>query len=143
MQELHDATLDTNEAVGYINETAWASAFSEEIGYLDIDALEAYYNFNMTGAIINTETFKTIGGLKPSIKISFWYEFLLRMVYNNHRVYVIPKMCYRHTVNRKDSLTNEYINTISQEEGAWWIELAQQEYFFKNDRNKTYPKTKE
>jgi uncharacterized membrane-anchored protein len=35
------------------------------------------------------------------------------------------------------------METITKEEGAWWIELAQEEYFFKNDRNKKYPKTKE
>ena len=140
IQELYDVSQDDMSAVGYINETAWASAFSEEIGYLDIESLEAYYNFNVTGAIIHTETFKSIGGLKPSIKISFWYEFLLRMIYNNHKVYVVPKVCYQHSVNRVDSLTEEYTKTITQEEGAWWIELAQEEYFFNTDRKKTYPK---
>lgn len=141
IQELYDATKD-GEPVGYINETAWASAFSDEIGFLDIESLEAYYNFNTTGAIINTAFFKKIGGLKPSIKISFWYEFLLRCIYNQGKVYVVPKVCYQHTVNRLDSLTTEYTETISQEEGAWWIELAQEEYFFNEDRKKTYPKKK-
>jgi hypothetical protein len=144
IQELYDASNEnTLEPIGYINETVWASAFSEEIGYLDIESLEAYYNFNVTGGIINTDFFKTVGGLKPSIKISFWYEFLLRAIYNNGKVFVAPKVCYQHTVNRKGSLTEEYTNTITQEEGAWWINLAQEEYFFKNDRNKKYPKTKE
>lgn len=143
IQELYDASNEEFEPVGYINETAWASAFSEEIGFLDIESLEAYYNFNVTGAIINTEFFKEVGGLKPSIKISFWYEFLLRCIYNSGRVFVTPKVCYQHIVNREDSLTKEYMETITKEEGAWWIELAQEEYFFKNDRNKKYPKTKE
>jgi hypothetical protein len=143
IQELYDASNEAPEAVGYINETAWASAFSEEIGFLDIESLEAYYNFNVTGAIINTQFFKEIGGLKSSIKISFWYEFLLRSLYNSGKVFVVPKVCYQHTVNRVDSLTDEYTKTISQEEGAWWINLAQEEYFFKKDRNKKYPKTKE
>lgn len=143
IQELYDASNDTPEPVGYINETAWASAFSEEIGYLDIESLNAYYNFNVTGGIINTNFFKEVGGLKPSIKISFWYEFLLRVLYNSGKVFVVPKICYQHTVNRDGSLTKEYMDNISQEEGAWWINLAQEEYFFKNDRNKKYPKTKE
>ncbi len=142
IQELYDAAKGDMEAVGYINETAWASAFSDEIGFLDIESLEAYYNFNATGAIINTAFFKKIGGLKPSIKISFWYEFLLRCIYNQGKVYVVPKVCYKHTVNRTDSLTLEYTDTIGQEEGAWWIELAQEEYFFNEDRKKTYPKKK-
>jgi hypothetical protein len=54
----------------------------------------------------------------------------------------VPKVCYKHTVNRSDSLTLEYTDTIEQEEGAWWIELAQEEYFFNEDRKKTYPKKK-
>lgn len=136
IQELYDVSGNEPEAVGYINEAAWASAFSEEIGYLDIESLEAYYNFNLTGAIIDTEMFKRIGGLKPSIKISFWYEFLLRAIYNENMVYVIPKVCYKHIVNRPDSLTSEYVSSITQEEGAQWIELAQEEYFFKEDRKK-------
>ena len=142
IQELYDASSDNLEPVGYINETAWASAFSEEIGFLDIESLEAYYNFNVTGAIINTEFFKKVGGLKPSIKISFWYEFLLRSIYNGGKVFVTPKVCYQHTVNREDSLTKNYTDSISQEEGAWWINLAQEEYFFNEDRKKSYPKKK-
>lgn len=140
IQELYDASKGNSEAVGYINETAWASAFSEEIGFLDIESLSAYYNFNVTGAFINTEFFKKVGGLKPSIKISFWYEYLLRTLYNKGKVYVVPKVCYKHTVNREDSLMDEYTKTISQEEGAWWIELAQEEYFFTEDRKRTYNK---
>ena len=62
------------------------------------------------------------------------------MIYNNHKVYVVPKVCYQHSVNRVGSLTEEYTKTITQEEGAWWIELAQEEYFFNTDRKKTYPK---
>jgi hypothetical protein len=99
-------------------------------------------NFNITGGIIKRSEFIKAGGLKPSIKLSFGYEFLLRMANLYEEVYIIPKVGYFHFINREDSLTAEYHRTMTQEEGAWWIELAQEEYFFNEDRKKTYPKKK-
>ena len=58
-------------------------------------------------------------------------------------VFVIPKVGYFHFINRPDSLTAEYHRTMTQEEGAWWIKLAGQEYHFKKDRNKTYTPSEE
>ena len=124
--------------IGYINEAVWASSFSDEIGYLDVECLKNYMNFNTTGGVFRTEDFKKVGGLKESMKLSFWYEFLLRAVYNKKRVFVIPKVGYKHLINRPSSLSTTYNNTMSEKEADWWVELAQKEYFFTNDRNKTY-----
>lgn len=125
--------------VGYMNEIAWSNSFSdEELGSLNLDALNTYYNFNVTGGVFKTADFKKAGSLKPSIKVSFAYELLLRMANLYGEVYIIPKVGYFHTVNRKDSLTDIYQQTVSQEEGSWWIKLAGQEYLFKKDRNKEY-----
>lgn len=136
--ELYDVQNMTNP-VGYANEIAWSNSFSdEELGSLNLDALNAYYNFNITGGVFKTSDFKKAGALKPSIKVSFGYELLLRMANLYGEVYVLPKVGYLHTVNRKDSLTDLYQQTISQEEGSWWIKLAGQEYLFKKDRNKEY-----
>lgn len=134
--------IDYNEKergpIGYINEAVWASSFSDKIGFLDIECLKTYMNFNTTGAIINTEDFKKFGGLKESMKLTFWYEFLLRILYNKKKVFVIPKVGYKHLVNRPSSLSSKYNETMERDEADWWIELAQKEYFFTNDRNKTY-----
>lgn len=123
---------------GYANEAVWASSFSDELGYYDSQCLEDYLNFNTSGAIFKTEEFKNIGGLKSSMKLSFWYEFLLRAAYKNKRMFVIPKVGYYHTIGREYSLSSFYGNNLSEEEANWWIELAKKEYFFPHDRNKVY-----
>jgi hypothetical protein len=63
---------------------------------------------------------------------------LLRLTNLYNDIYVVPKVGYFHFVNREDSLTTEYHNTMTQEEGSWWIKLALQEYQYKRDREKTY-----
>lgn len=128
-----------NMPIHYINEIGWSSSFAEnELGSLNLDALTTYCNFNVTGGIIKKNEFLKAGGYKPSIKLSFGYELLMRMANLYGEVFIIPKVGYYHFVNREDSLTSEYHRTMSQEEGAWWIKLAGQEYHFKKDRNKTY-----
>lgn len=126
--------------IGYINEVFWASSFSEVLGYLDLDSVMNFLSINATGAIFKTKEFVEIGGLKPSIKIAFWHEFLLRAIHKEKKLFVIPKVGYVHTINRPDSLSDINQKTISQEEAEWWVELAQQEYYFTKDRKKTYEK---
>ena len=138
LTEVVDFKNQDKGPIGYVNEAVWASSFSDVIGYLDIDSLMAYMNFNATGGVFNKEDFETIGGLKPSIKLSFWYEFLLRSIHNGKKVYVIPKVGYQHYISRPDSVSDMYNKTMKSEEADWWIELAQKEYFYKKDRNKTY-----
>ena len=123
----------------YINEIAWSSSFVEnELGSLNVDALKEYCNFNVTGAIIKRHDFIKAGMFKPSIKLSFGYELLLRLAQFYGEVFVIPKVGYFHYTNREDSLTSEYHKTMTSEEGSWWIKLATEEYVYKKDRNKTY-----
>ena len=136
---LEDIT-DFNDGryIGFGNEAAWASAFSNEIGFIDNDCLQNYFDFYMTGSIFNTADWKEVGGLKPSIKITFWYEWLLRATNKNKTVYVIPKVGYNHKLGRKGSLIETYKSTISQEETQWWFDLAKREMYYKEDRKKTY-----
>lgn len=126
----------------FINEIAWTGSFSNNIGYLDYDCLEDYPSFNLTGGIFNTEDFKKIGGFKPSIKVAFNYELLLRMTKRELKVYVVPKEGYIHVIGRKDSLTDEYNNTLSKEEIKKWFDLAKIEYSFTEDRKTTINKIK-
>lgn len=129
---------DRNTVIGYSNEAFWASSTSEKIGYLDMESLQNYYNFNTSGAVFKTDDFISNGKLKESMKIVFWLEYLLRSLHENKIIYVIPKVGYFHFVGRKGSMTEEYMNTISEKEVEWWIDLAKKEYFFKKDRNKTF-----
>lgn len=124
--------------IGYINEVFWASSFSEVLGYLDLDSVMNFLSINATGAIFKTSEFIGLGSLKPSIKIAFWHEFLLRAIHKDKKLFVIPKVGYIHAINRPDSLSDINEKTISQEEAEWWVELAQQEYYFTKDRKKTY-----
>lgn len=131
--------IDIEEGpVGYANEAVWASSFSEEIGSYDLQCLDSYLNFNIHGGVLNTKEFINLGMLKESMKLSFWYEFLMRALYRGKRFFVIPKIGYNHFVGREDALSSIYGNNMSEAEANWWINLAKKEYFFPHDRNKIY-----
>ena len=136
LTEIYD--FNTNKFISYGNDAAWASSFSNEIGYIDNECLQSYYDFYLTGSFFNTKDWLECGGLKPSIKVTFWYEFLLRITSKGKEVFVIPRCGYKHFVNRKDSLFVKYREEISEKEGNWWFSLAKQEYHFLKDRNKVY-----
>ena len=118
------------------NEIVWASSFSNEIGYIDFDCLQNCSTFNLTGGVFNTDDFKKIGMLKPSIKVSFNYEFLLRLTNNKLKAFVIPKEGYIHVIGREDSLTDIYEKSITDDEIQKWFELAVREYVYIEDRGK-------
>ena len=141
LTEIVEYNEDVNaekRAIGYSNEAVWASSFSENIGYFDLASLKDYLNFNTSGGIFNTNEFIKLGGLKNSMKLVFWLEFLKRALYNNKLIFVIPKVGYYHFVNREGSMSDVYAKTMSEKEADWWIDLSEKEYFFKKDRNKIY-----
>lgn len=136
---LEDITdFNNGKYISFGNEAAWASSFSNEIGYIDNDCLQNYFDFYLTGSIFNTADWKEVGGLKPSMKITFWYEWLLRATNKGKKVFVIPKVGYNHSLARKGSLVEYYKENIGKDETEFWFDLAKREYFFKEDRNKTY-----
>jgi hypothetical protein len=124
--------------ISFTNETVWAKDFSEEMGILDNNTLSRYANYNFDGMVIKTKTFQRLGKLKPSIKLTFIYEFLLRTTFNDSKVMVIPKLGYRHSNQRAGSLFVEYQTTLNQDEARFWLNLAKKEYFFKEDRKIMY-----
>ena len=132
LEDLYD--FNTNEYIGIRNEAPWASSFSNEVGYIDYDCLESYFDFYLTGAVFNTEDWIEIGGFKPSIKLTFWYEFLLRLTNLGKKVYIIPKVGYNHYVNRENSLYDIYKKTISDDEGSYWFNKAKELYTTKEDK---------
>lgn len=130
--------------VHYINEIGWSSSFSDkELGSLSTELLKDYCSFNITGTIFKKNDFIKSGGLKPSIKLSFGYELLLRLSHLFKEVFVIPKVGYFHFINRDDSLTSDYHKNMTKEEGSWWIKLATEEYQYRIDRKKEYSQTEE
>lgn len=130
--------FNTKKFSGCGNEAPWASAFSNNIGFIDNDCLQNFFDFYMTGSVFNTDDWNEVGGLKPSIKLTFWYEYMLRATNKYQKIFVVPKVGYNHYMGRKDSLTENYRENMSKEEQEFWFKLAKKEYFFKEDRNKTF-----
>lgn len=133
--------IDVNpegEFISFTNEAVWANSFSDELGVLDNTALLAYQNFNIDGMVMRKSVYDEFGGLKPSIKLTFIYEFLLRMTLKDVRVMVIPKFGYKHVNQREGSLFATYKEQMNPIEAKWWLNTAKKEYYFTNDRKITY-----
>lgn len=129
-----------NGFIGFNNEAVWAAEFSQEMGVVDNNSLVSYQGFNIDGMVMRKSVYEGHGGLKPSMKLTFIHEFLLRITYFSTRVMVIPKLGYQHIIGREDSLFEGYTKTISKDESRWWMSLAKKEYFHTKDRNITYDK---
>lgn len=125
------------------NEAVWASNFSNILGFLDNDALLAFQNFNISGAVIKTELIHKFGGLKKNIRLTFVYEFLLRLTYNDVKIMTLPKFGYRHTNFRPNSHFHDLQNKenpdfINPDEAKFWIESAKKEFYWVKDREVAY-----
>lgn len=123
---------------GFTNEAVWATDFSDERGMLDNGALLRYHNFSLDGLLMRKEVFEEFGGLKPSMKLTFIYEFFLRMTYNDVKFMTIPKFAYKHINQREGSLFHQYQQEMDPTEAKWWFSQAKKEYFFIKDRNIQY-----
>lgn len=131
--------VDTQgQFIGFTNEAVWANSFSDELGVLDNNSLLAYQNFNIDGMVVRKSTFEEMGKLKPSIKLTFIYEFLLRLTFKDVRIMTVPKFGYKHVNQRPNSLFASYKETMTPVEAKWWLQTAKKEYYFANDRKITY-----
>jgi hypothetical protein len=126
--------------IGTTNEAVWAYRFSDEMGFLDSNALLAYQNFNIDGMVIKKSLFDDFGGFKSAIKLTFIYEFLLRMVHNDAKVMTIPRFGYKHTNMREGSLFHTYSQEMDPTESKWWLDKAKKEFYFTKSRSITYEK---
>jgi len=133
---LEDLIDDKDEKfAGIGNEAPLASSFSNELGYIDNDCLQNFFDFYMTGGIYNTDDWNEVGGLKPKVKLTFWYEWLLRATYKGKKIYVIPKVGYVHRLGRPNSLIETYKKTIDDKESNFWVNVAKKESFYKETRD--------
>tara|TARA_R100001509_G_scaffold21959_1_gene11488 strand:+ start:2087 stop:2884 length:798 start_codon:yes stop_codon:yes gene_type:complete len=129
---------ENGEFISFTNENVWVQNVSESMGLLDHETLQKIQNFNFDGMVVNKELFKEHGGLKKHMKLTFTYEFLLRLSYLDVQIMVIPKLGYKHINNRAGSLFDEYKNNINVIESKFWVNKAKKEYFFTEDREITY-----
>lgn len=155
---------------GLLNEAAWAEGMSEEAGKVDVNMLMRYNCVNPLGAVYKLSSIKeyseadrdesdnaiagTYRPMKESMKLTHYYEFFLRMIYNDLKVMTVQRLGYELRIVRKNvfndstcklpqDITSYPIDKggVTPEEGRYWFELAKKEYFFDEDRKKAYEPT--
>jgi hypothetical protein len=128
--------------LSYTNESTWAYGFTDKQGFLDNQALLEYQNFQISGGLYKTSVVREYGKFKENIKLTFGYEFLLRLTHNNIIVMTVPRVGYQHVNFRENSLFWSYKNSeevkLSQDEVKFWLDTAKKEFFFKNIRDINY-----
>jgi glycosyltransferase involved in cell wall biosynthesis len=134
-------TDDKGVFAGFTNEATFAANFAQEMSYLTNDTLKDYQNFQTAGSVFKKNLIEDFGELKPSIKLTFIYEFLLRLTYNSVSIMSIPRLGYKHTNLREGSIFWNYKNgdeKMLEDEVKFWIQTAKKEYFFNEDRKIKY-----
>jgi glycosyltransferase involved in cell wall biosynthesis len=122
---------------GFTNEATFASNFSQEVGFLTNETLHNFQNFQTAGMVVKKDIIKEYGGFKGNFKLTFVYEFLLRLTFNSVKIMTIPKLGYKHVNLREGSIFWNYKNgdnILTEQEVKFWIESAKKEYFFKDER---------
>ena len=122
---------------GFTNEATFAANFSQEMGFLSNETLQEYQNFQTSGSVIKKEVIEDFGGFKSSIKLTYVYEFLLRLTYNSVSIMTIPKLGYKHSNMREGSIFWNYKfgeQKMLEDEVKFWIQTAKNEFFFVDDR---------
>lgn len=127
-----------NSFIGTTNEACLANGFSDALGYLDNGSLLAYQNFSIDGIVMKKSLIDEYGGFKKNIKLTFAYEFLLRMTFKDVKIMVIPRFGYKHVNQREGSLFQQYRDNMNPNEANWWLTQAKKEYYFPNDREIIY-----
>jgi hypothetical protein len=128
--------------ISFTNESAWAYGFTEKQGYIDNEVLLDFQNYQTSGGLFRTSVVKDLGSLKENIKLTFSYEFLLRLTHNGAKIMTVPRIGYQHVNLREDSLFWSYKNNestkLSENEVKFWLDTAKKEFFFKNKRDVNY-----
>ena len=144
---------------GLMNEACWAEGISEEAGKFDMNLMLKFNCANPLGGVYRVSSLEEYSEekdgrlypMKESIKISHYYEFFLRMIYNDIKMMTVPRVGYDFRVNNVEEFSHSSskvptnITIIPEEKGgvtaqetSFWVELAKKEYFFDEDRNKVY-----
>lgn len=127
--------------VGFTNEAVFAVNMAQEVGYLTNETLHNYQNFQTAGMVIRKKILDNYGKMKSNFKLTFIYEFLLRLTYNSVKIMTIPKIGYKHVNFREGSIFWNYKNgdeRLTEDEVRFWITSAKKEYFFNSERDIKY-----
>jgi glycosyltransferase involved in cell wall biosynthesis len=134
-------TDDKGVFVGFTNEATFAANISDELGILTNETLQTYQNFQFSGLAIRKNSYLEYGKLKSNFKLTFGYEFFLRLTQNSVKIMTIPKIGYKHMNLREGSIFWNYKNSddrLSEDEVKFWIDSAKKEYFYIKQRDIKY-----
>jgi hypothetical protein len=145
---------------GFLNEACWAEGVAEEAGIFDLNMLLRMNCINVTGTVYKAESLKQYSEerdglyypMKENLKVSCCYEFFLRFIYNDLKIFSIPRIGYEYSVVANAAKYDEFLSkvptnllNISKEEGGltneeyqFWLQAAKKEYFFDEQRNVEY-----
>lgn len=144
---------------GLMNEACWAEGISEEAGRFDMNLLLRFNCANPLGGVYRISELEEYSEevdarylpMKESIKVSHYYEFFLRMIYNDVKMMTIPRVGYDFRVNDEKEFKHSSskvpgnITQLSIENGgmtaneaSFWMDISKKEYFFDEDRKKIY-----
>jgi len=144
---------------GVMNESPWVEGMSEEAGKFDLNLLQRFNCANPLGAVYKVSAVDEYAEkvdsesrpMKESMKLSHYYEFFLRMIYDDVKIMTIPRIGYELKVTNKDYFSDASCKVpqnlailpvekggITQEEARFWFELAKKEFFYDDDRKKVY-----
>ena len=130
--------------LSFMNESVWAYGFTNTQGIVDNELLMEYQNYQTSGGLYRTQVVKDNGGFKNNIKLTFSYEFLLRLTNNGVKIMTVPKVGYQHVNMRENSLFWLYKNDekmkLEESEVKFWLDTAKKEFYFKNKRDVKYEK---
>lgn len=145
---------------GLMNEACWVEGQAEEAGKFDLNMLQRYNCLNPLGALYKVQPILeysekkedgTAAPMKESMKLSHYYEFFLRMIYDAVPVMNVPRIGYELRATRKDSFQDSTCKIpqdltlfppdrggLTPDEARFWFEIAKKEFFHDEDRKKVY-----
>lgn len=146
---------------GIMNEAPWAEHMqAEQAGKFDLNMLQRFNCVNPLGAVYKIKPIleysekdsnDTALPMKESMKLSHYYEFFLRMIYDAVEIMTIPRIGYELKTVRKQKFNDSTCKIpqdlailppdrggISPDEGRFWFDLAKKEFYHDVDRKKAY-----
>lgn len=155
--------VNNNLFSGFLNEACWAEGMAEEAGVFDLNMLLRMNCINVTGTVFKTSSLKSYSEeredlyfpMKENLKFINSYEFFLRFVYNDLKIYSIPRIGYEYSVLSSSLEYDSFLSKvptnllniakdnggITPEEYQFWLSSAKKEYFFDEQRNIEYKET--
>lgn len=146
---------------GTMNESSWVEGMAEKAGEFDLNLLQRFNCLSPLGAVYKIQPILEYSEksedqnralpMKESMKLSHYYEFFLRFIYNAVPIVTIPRFGYELRAVNKNSFHDSSCKIpqnltalspdnggVSPDEARYWFEIAKKEFFYDEDRKKAY-----